>query len=322
MDNIELNLFGSTRPPLLLRGGSSFLLFLLFVMPRGWSKAPVLDGWVQVIRGPRPKSEKWPKAGQQKVPPKHNQSAISRGHPQPMSQWERDSALPQRSTSRPPRSSRRQGKIGNPLSAPLQAALRSARTKSKVLPVNERVEACKGFIERAKKRLTEAVIAKAHEQKLIFEAGEARLFQLQAESEAQSEGPSVTDLQNKIDQLIQERDALLNNPPKTAVPGVWMADGPPPIVQEIPPMPEDRQDLEGWLSCRNCELRNALEFGDVATVGKVGALVAQGSARMVAFAQDVPMNGQAKSSLMSVPINQADAKRRCIEATQTEESQV
>ena len=35
-----------------------------------------------------------------------------------------------------------------------------------------------------------------------------------------------------------------------------------------------------------------------------------------------PMNGQAKSSLMSVLIDQADAKRRCIEATQTDGSQV
>ena len=47
--------------------------------------------------------------------------------------------LLQRSTSRPQ-------------AAEAQAALRSARTKSKVLPVNGRVEACKGFLERAKKR--------------------------------------------------------------------------------------------------------------------------------------------------------------------------
>ena len=39
-----------------------------------------------------------------------------------------------------------------------------------------------------------------------------------------------------------------------------------------PFLEEDRQDLEGWLSCRNCEVLNALEFGDVATVDKVGAL--------------------------------------------------
>ena len=29
--------------------------------------APVLDGWVQIIRGPRPKSDKLPKVGQQAV---------------------------------------------------------------------------------------------------------------------------------------------------------------------------------------------------------------------------------------------------------------
>ena len=86
------------------------------------------------------------------------------------------------------------------------------------------------------------MIAKAHEQKLIFDElreGEARLLQLQAESEAQPEplGPSVTELQRRIDQLIQERDALQANPQKTALPGVRMTDGIPPIVQEAPPMP-------------------------------------------------------------------------------------
>ena len=36
-------------------------------------------------------------------------------------------------------------------------------------------------------------------------------------------------------------------------------------------------DIEGWLSIRSCELRNVLEFGDLATVTRLGALVAQGS---------------------------------------------
>ena len=27
-------------------------------------------------------------------------------------------------------------------------------------------------------------------------------------------------------------------------------------LKDVPPMPGDRQDSEGWLSCRNCELRN------------------------------------------------------------------
>ena len=35
------------------------------------------------------------------------------------------------------------------------------------------------------------------------------------------------------------------------------------------------QELEGWISERNCDLRNALEFGDSTTVVKVGALLSQ-----------------------------------------------
>ena len=41
---------------------SSFVLGVRREMPRrGWSTAP--DGWVQIIRGPRPLSECWPKVG-------------------------------------------------------------------------------------------------------------------------------------------------------------------------------------------------------------------------------------------------------------------
>ena len=65
-----------------------------------------------------------------------------------------------------------------------------------------------------------------------------------------------------------------------------------------------------------------LEFGDAATMARVGALVAQGSAKMATFAQDVPMHGQGKSSMMAALIDQADAKRRCVEATQPVGSQV
>ena len=30
-----------------------------FAMPKGWTRAPVLDGWVQIVRGPRPKAAQW-----------------------------------------------------------------------------------------------------------------------------------------------------------------------------------------------------------------------------------------------------------------------
>ena len=77
------------------------------------------------------------------------------------------------------------------------------------------------------------------------------------------------------------------------------------------------QDIEGWLSNRNCELRNAFNFGDSATVARVGALVAQGSAQLASLVQGMQpvCDGQARSSVMAALIDQADAKRRCVERT-------
>ena len=36
----------------------------------------------------------------------------------------------------------------------------------------------------------------------------------------------------------------------------------PSSVDSMPPVPTDPQELEGWLSHRNCDLRNAIEFGN------------------------------------------------------------
>ena len=199
---------------------------------------------------------------------------------------------------------------GNPHAKPLVEALRVARAKAKVLLLEEQIIACKNFVERARKRVTrvEAVISRALEQKVVFETevqeGEARLQQ----------AASVTELQRRIDDLTRERDSLRAATPRV-LPGVWMADG-PPVVESIPPVPmTSEQDIEGWLSNRNCELRNALEFGDSATVARVGALVAQGSAQLASLVQGMqPVgDGQARSSLMAALIDQTDAKRRCVE---------
>ena len=188
--------------------------------------------------------------------------------------------------------------------------------------MGKRIDACKEFIERAKKRLsrTEAVIARAHEQKKVFETevqeGEARLKELEAEaavSVPEPVTPVISDLQRQIDILVRERDLLKAAVPK---PGVWMADG-PPVLEEIPPMPTaDIQEVEGWLSSRNCELRNALEFGDRATIAKLGVLVAQGSACLAGLNSDVSMGGPDQSSLMSALIDKGDVKRRCVSVNQ------
>ena len=279
----------------------------------GWKSAPVLDGWVQIVRGPRPKSDMLPKVGQQAVRPgnsKRSQSAVGDSTKQ-KSVW--DVPLLQGPSRPPDRVSaeateevhRLEAALsalgeGNPLAKPLVEALRIARSKAKVLLLEEQIIACKHFVERARKRVSrvEAVISRALEQKVVFEKevqeGEARLQQLE-ESQSQRTGDaaaSVTELQRRIDDLTRGRDSLRAAP--RVLQGVWMADS-PPVVESIPPIPMSSvQDIEGWLSNRNCELRNALEFGDSATVARLGALVAQGSAQLASCCKECSLSATVK----------------------------
>ena len=70
-------------------------------------------------------------------------------------------------------------------------------------------------------------------------------------------------------------------------------------------MPNDRQDLEGWLNDRNCEPRNATEFGDVGLVAHIGGLVGQGATQLGL------LDGQSRSVLVTSLIDD-QAKRRCL----------
>ena len=49
----------------------------------------------------------------------------------------------------------------------------------------------------------------------------------------------------------------------------------PPDVDGVPPIPCQEQHIYDWLSSRNCELRNALEFGDHRTDSLQGVFSAR-----------------------------------------------
>ena len=202
----------------------------------------------------------------------------------------------------------------NPHAKPLKVALQAAKSRSKVPPVADRIEACKTFIERVQRR----VVKRALEQKEVYvaevEDAQRRLVQLQAEVAA----PVVQDvgeLQRHIDNLVKERDQLRKTVCKgvpKSLQGEWFSDGATDLAK-VPPMPSDLQDLEGWLSNRNCELRNALEHGDATSIAKLGTLLSQGAALLASITQDEPMDGMSRSSKMCALIDEADSKRRCLE---------
>ena len=149
--------------------------------------------------------------------------------------------------------------------------------------------------------------------------GELRLEALQAQGTNPPPVVSslVSELQDKIDTFVKVRDALKPCPNEVGVhknAEKWMGQG-PPSLENIPPMPTTNfQDLEGWLSDRNCDLRNAMEFGDSNLMAKIGLLVGQGATQLSHLGQDVSMQDHSKSSMMSSLIDAADAKRRCVAA--------
>ena len=97
-------------------------------------------------------------------------------------------------------------------------------------------------------------IPRALEQKEVFEKEVQEGAALESQSQRTGDAAaSVTELQRRIDDLTRERDSLRAAAPRV-LQGVWMADG-PPVVESIPPIPMSSvQDIEGWLSNRNCEL--------------------------------------------------------------------
>ena len=301
-----------------------FVPFASRVTRKGWRTVQVPDGWLQVLRGATAFSEmvQSPRAQFRHVP-----DPVQLVPP------------PLRHTSKPPEqvAAHAVGEIERLKAAiaalgdstahanPLKEALRVAQARASARPVEERVESCKLFLERARKRVerAQAVVDRAQEQKALHEAevveGEARYAKLLAEAAIVDVppvvSPQVTELQEQINALVLERDALRAAPVICGIPkeaqGTWMGDL--PRVEDIPPMPtSDMQDLAGWMSQRNCELRNAMEFGDHVLVAKIGSLVGQGASLFSTAVRDVPMEGKDRSSLMLNLIDGADAKRRCV----------
>ena len=80
----------------------------------------------------------------------------------------------------------------------------------------------------------------------------------------------------------------------------------PLSVDSMPPVPTDPQELEGWLSDRNLDLRNAIEFGNPELVGQIGCLIGQGAKRLELSGRDQSMESQHRQAI------EQNAKRLCV----------
>ena len=127
----------------------------------------------------------------------------------------------------------------------------------------------------------------------------------------------------ELNQIVAERDALPQELRRSRAPKAksWGGDGPPDL-SNIPPLPDDHQAIEEWMNARNCDLRDALEFGSADVISQVSNMLAQGASKMSTLSRvsALALQGQSmdvQTSLgtrMCAVIDAADAKRRCLDA--------
>ena len=124
----------------------------------GWSKIEVPDGWLQVIRGPKPPSVHWPSKKPTEQPMRGPGPSARRDPLPPMKEpqnW-RPAEVPAKASSKV---GRIQATIANLAindieeKATLEAALVRAQRQASVPPVDKRIADSMAFIERAKKRV-------------------------------------------------------------------------------------------------------------------------------------------------------------------------
>ena len=183
---------------------------------KGWRQPDVPTGWVQILRGPRPKSEKWPVASpklQSPTQPSTSHSGDgggSLGSPEAIHTpqagcavsklhwfWSLESSQFEQSSKQPCSGPRM--KPRSPCSALLpvkmlsrqkleSCALNRARVAAQERPVTEQFSDCKSFTARAEKRLSKLEAEKVSESALL-EEGRARLLRLEAQAAAQMSVP-------------------------------------------------------------------------------------------------------------------------------------
>ena len=186
------------------------------LMPRrGWSQLDVPSGWVQIIRGPRPRSVQWPRAP---APQRPQQRGQRQGSPKEVQQPRQSvqtgsgvvpsgvvpSLLPSHSPETVAVEAAAEvkqletaiGVLGenNIHAKSVHEALRVTRNKTKLPPIQEQVESCKNFLERARKRVlrAQAVNDRAIEQKAVHESEVAnRELRLDALAEGANPPPPV-----------------------------------------------------------------------------------------------------------------------------------
>ena len=252
------------------------------------------EGWLQVIRGPRPLAAKWPQAqrmssaaAKDQVPTTDRQGGhwCNRGvdpDTRKAKAWAKVEKLQKALDAL--------GTLGGREVEAIKKSLKKAQEAAQERPIPELVKECKEFMDRSTKRISK-LQAELDAETVLLQENHVRLGRLESQQAATPatpgdtiRGAQVVNLQQMVNQFQAERDALCvelrqSRVAKDRTP--WSGDAPPDVTM-IPALPEDHQAIEEWMASRNQDLRDALEFGSADVISFVSNLLAQGVGKLAA----------------------------------------
>ena len=183
-------------------------------MVRRWKSVDTSSGWVQIIRGPRPPSMQWTRAGQQSRQP------VQRPQPSHAPQGKTSGIRPFQDPSvKVAAAKERVAKLEIAMAAmegiegPEVEMVRAAHQRAleviQGVPINVQVKECESFLVRARSRLAELDSKRATVLENI-EASEKRLSELRAKLQTPSptEESEVNQLRGLVSQLQAQVESL------------------------------------------------------------------------------------------------------------------
>ena len=284
--------------------------------PRGWRQEQDLSRllWSQLLRGPRPPSVQWPRArgngstvGNQGAQGRQGDQQRKHGQESRQSGQQVRSPAPARVPPEEAQAAAEQRvqrleavleAFGGAESADtemLRKMIGRAKAQAKIPSVADCIKGCEVFLNRATKRLqvAESEVEKAIEKKKQMESevaeGQSRLARLRAEMLRESHPPPPppdveAEVQRLRDQIAQLQSQLQS---QTTLRVCRVSGSASLCVSAIPPMPDTVERLRGWLSDRNSELRDALEFADPATTAVITDKLARGAEKLSKLQSDM-----------------------------------
>ena len=173
-----------------------------------------------------------------------------------------------------------QGSTGAEVDA-IRIALDRARVAAQEKPLTEQIADCKGFVERAQRRLIK-LEAERDAENALLEEGRARLARLEAQAAARVVAPppppstAVSDLEAEVARLRAELAATHVTP----------EDQPakkPRLREDFVPNTVEEAGL--WLKSRQQEMDDAIISGNTLDVARLASAIAEGASQLRAWTQ-------------------------------------